>query len=53
MSWNRLTEILHFKSAFQAGGEETAKWRDQRGERSEDDNVELNGRDGEGFWEEG
>lgn len=51
MSRDRITEILDFESTFEAGGEETAEWCNERGERCEDEDVELHGGDVDGRWD--
>ena len=40
-----LAEVFDFESTFEAGSEEAAEGRDERGEGCEDKNVELHGRD--------
>lgn len=43
-----LAEVFDFEGPFEAGGEEAAEGRDERGEGCEDENVELHGCDVEG-----
>jgi len=41
-------EVLDFEGAFEARGEEAAEGGDERGERCEDEDVELHRRDVQG-----
>ena len=43
-----LAEVLDLESALEARGEEAAEGRDQRGKSREDEDVELDGLDGDG-----
>ena len=45
MTGDRFAEVLNFEGPFQARGEEAAKGGDKRGEGSEEEDVELHGRD--------
>lgn len=48
MAGDRLAKVFDLEGAFEAGGEEAAEGRDQRGEACEDEDVELDGGDEEG-----
>ena len=48
-----VAKVLDLEGALEAGGEEAAEGRDERGERREDDHVELHGEDVDGVREDG
>jgi hypothetical protein len=53
MSRDGVTEILDLESALETGSEETPEGRNEGGECAEDQDVEVNGIEGECFGEEG
>ena len=48
-----VAKVLDLEGALEAGGEEAAEGRDERGERGQDDHVELHGEDVDGVGEDG
>jgi hypothetical protein len=48
-----VAKVLDLEGALEAGGEEAAEGRDERGEGGEDDHVELHGEDVDGVGEDG
>ena len=53
MARDGLSKVFDFESSFQAGGEEAAKGRYERGEGGENLDVEVNRSNGDESWEFG